>query len=52
MRAYDLVAGGRPDDHGPLAHAPLPLMLSSMPEDQLFQLLQDLSEQHGFALDW
>jgi hypothetical protein len=50
-RAYDLLAGRRPGDPEPLAHAPLPLMLSSMPEDELFQLLQDLSERHGFALD-
>ncbi len=50
-RAYDLVAGRRPGDPEPLAHAALPLMLSSMPEDELFQLLQDLSERHGFALD-
>jgi len=50
-RAYDLMAGRRPGDPEPLAHAALPLMLSSMPEDELFQLLQDLSERHGFALD-
>jgi len=50
-RAYDLLAGRRPGDPEPLAHAALPLMLSSMPEDELFQLLQDLSERHGFALD-
>jgi hypothetical protein len=51
-RAYDSVAGQSPDAPGPLAHAALPLMLSSMPEDELFQLFQDLSERHGFALDW
>jgi hypothetical protein len=50
-RGYDLVAGRRSGDPEPLAHAALPLMLSSMPEDELFQLLQDLSERHGFALD-
>jgi hypothetical protein len=50
-RAYDLVAGRRPGDPEPLAHAALPLMLSSIPEDELFQLLQDLSERHGFALE-
>lgn len=50
-RAYDLMAGRRPGDPAPLAHAALPLMLSSMPEDELFQLLQDLSERYGFALD-
>jgi hypothetical protein len=50
-RAYDLVAGRRPGDTEPLAHAALPLMLSSMPEDELFQLLQHLSERHGFALE-
>jgi hypothetical protein len=50
-RGYDLVAGRRPGDPEPLSHAALPLMLSSMPEDELFQLLQDLSERHGFALD-
>jgi hypothetical protein len=31
--------------------AALPLPPWSMPEDELFQLLQDLSERHGFALD-
>jgi hypothetical protein len=36
-RAYDLVAGRRPGDPEPLRHAALPLMLSSMPEDELFQ---------------
>jgi hypothetical protein len=50
-RAYDLMAGRRPGDPEPLEHAALPLMLSSMPEDELFQLLQDLSKRHGFALD-
>jgi len=50
-RAYDLVAGRRPDDPEPLAHAALPLVLSSMPEDELSQLLQHLSERHGFALE-
>jgi hypothetical protein len=50
-RAYDLLAGQPRDASGPLAHAALPLMLSSMPEDELFQLLQQLSERHGFALE-
>ena len=50
-RAYDLIAGRRPGDPEPLAHAALPLTVSSMPEDELFQLLQDLSGRHGFALD-
>jgi hypothetical protein len=50
-RAYDFVTGRRPDDPEPLAHAALPLMLSSIPEDELFQLLQQLSERHGFALE-
>jgi hypothetical protein len=50
-RAYDLVAGRRPGDPEPLAHVGLPLMLSSMPEDELFRLLEDLSERHGFALE-
>jgi hypothetical protein len=50
-RAYDLVAGEPRGAPGPLAHAALPLMLSSMPEHELFQLLQDLSERHGFALE-
>ena len=50
-RAYDLITGRRPGDPAPLAHAALPLMLSSMPKDELFQLLQDLSQRHGFALD-
>jgi hypothetical protein len=26
-------------------------MLSSIPEDELFQLLEDLSKWHGFALE-
>ena len=34
-----------------LAHAALPLMLSSIPEDELFPLLEDLSKRHGFALE-
>jgi hypothetical protein len=50
-RAYDLMAGRRPGDPEPLAHAALALRLSSIPEDKLFQLLEDLSERHGFALD-
>jgi hypothetical protein len=50
-RAYDFVAGRAPDDAEPLAHAGLPLMLSSIPEDELLQLLQHLSERHGFALE-
>jgi hypothetical protein len=50
-RAYDLVAGRAPGDPEPLAHAALPLTLSSIPEDELFQLLQQLSERHGFALE-
>ncbi|HET7308995.1 MAG TPA: hypothetical protein VFJ54_02595 [Actinomycetota bacterium] len=50
-RAYDLMAGRRPGDPEPLAHAALPLMLSSMPEDELFQLLEQLSRRHGFALE-
>jgi hypothetical protein len=50
-RGYDLVAGRRPGDPEPLAHAPLALRLSSIPEDELFQLLEDLSKRHGFALD-
>ena len=50
-RAYDFVAGRAPDDPEPLAHAGLPLMLSSIPEDELLQLLQHLSERHGFALE-
>jgi hypothetical protein len=51
-RAYDLVAGRRPGDPEPLAHAALALRLSSIPEDELFQLLDDLSKRHGFALEW
>jgi hypothetical protein len=51
-RAYDLVAGRRPGDPEPLAHAALALRLSSIPEDELFQLLEDLSKRHGFALKW
>ena len=50
-RGYDLVAGRRPGDPEPLAHAGLPLMLSSIPEDELLRLLQHLSERHGFALE-
>jgi hypothetical protein len=50
-RAYDLVAGRAPSDPEPLAHVALPLMLSSIPEDELFQLLEDLSKRHGFALE-
>ena len=50
-RGYDLVAGRRPGDPEPLAHAALALRLSSIPEDELFQLLEDLSKRHGFALD-
>jgi len=50
-RAYDFLAGQPRDAPGPLAHAALPLVLSSMPEDELFQLLQHLSERHGFALE-
>jgi hypothetical protein len=36
----------------PLAHAALALRLSSIPEDELFHLLDDLSKRHGFALEW
>lgn len=50
-RGYDLVAGRAPGDPEPLAHAALPLMLSSIPEDELFPLLEDLSKRHGFALE-
>jgi hypothetical protein len=51
-RGYDLVAGRRPGDPEPLAHAALALRLSSIPEDELFQLLEDLSKRHGFELNW
>ena len=50
-RTYDLLAGQPRDAPEPLAHAALPLMLSSMPEDELFLLLQDLSKRHGFAIE-
>jgi hypothetical protein len=50
-RGYDLVAGRAPGDPEPLAHAGLPLALSSIPKDELLQLLQDLSELHGFAFE-
>jgi hypothetical protein len=43
--------GGVLGDPEPLAHAALALRLSSIPEDELFQLLEDLSKRHGFALD-
>ncbi|MGH3119279.1 MAG: hypothetical protein ACRDQ2_19625, partial [Gaiellales bacterium] len=50
-RGYDLVAGRAPDDPEPLAHAGIPLTLSTIPEDELLRVLEQLSKRHGFALE-